>query len=78
VTGAPKKYRIYHRVSKKKYLHGKRVYEYERFYVPVPKRFQHLVKPFARRDLKVKVEQETEGFVMKVQVRPSQKQTKKA
>jgi hypothetical protein len=78
VTGAPKKYRIYRRVSRKKYLHGKRVYEYERFYVPVPKRFQHLVKPFARRDLKVKVEQETEGFVMKVQVRPSQKQTKKA
>ena len=32
-------------VSKKKYLHGKRVYEYERFYVPVPKRFQQIVKP---------------------------------
>jgi len=48
--------RIYRRVSKKKYLHGKRVYEYEMFYVPVPKRFQQIMKPFANHDVKVKAE----------------------
>jgi hypothetical protein len=60
--------RIYRRISKKKYLHGKKVYEYERFYVPVPKRFQQIVKPFVSQDIKVKVEPETEGFIVKVQV----------
>ena len=61
--------RIYRHISKKKYLHGKRVYEYERFYVPVPKRFQQIVKPFASQDIKVKVEPETEGFVIRIKVR---------
>ena len=61
--------RIYHRVSRKKYLHGKRVYEYERFYVPVPKRFQQYVKPFANQDVKVRVEPEKEGFIIRVQTR---------
>jgi len=59
--------RIYRRVSRKKYLHGKRVYEYERFYVPVPKRFQHLVKQFAFKDLRIRVEQDARGFVVRVQ-----------
>ena len=61
--------RIYRHVSKKKYLHGKRTYKYERFYVPVPKRFQQIVKPFVDQDIKIKVEPEAEGFVMRIQVR---------
>jgi hypothetical protein len=61
--------RIYHRVSKKKYQHGKRVYEYERFYVPVPKRYQQIVKPFASQEAKVKVEPDAEVFVIGIQVR---------
>jgi len=61
--------RIYRRVSKKNYLHGKRVYEYERYYVPVPKRFQQYVKPFVNQDVRVKVEPEKEGFTVRVQTR---------
>jgi len=60
--------RIYRRISKKKYLHGKRVYEYERFYVPVPKRFQQIVKAFAHKNLRIKVERDAKGFIVRVQV----------
>ena len=58
--------RIYRRVSKKNYLHGKAIYEYERFYLPVPKMFQHIVRPFVGKDLKVKIEPDKDGFVVKV------------
>jgi len=58
--------RIYRRVSRKNYLHGKAIYEYERFYVPVPKLFQHIVEPFVGKDLKVKVEPDQDGFVVKI------------
>jgi len=54
--------RIYRRVSKKDYLHGKRVYEYERLYIPIPKRYTHLLKIFIGKNLKVEVEQNQEGF----------------
>jgi len=63
--------RIYRRISKKNYLHGKAIYEYERFYIPIPKKFQKIVKPFVGQDLRVKVEQEKDGFVVKVQPRGS-------
>ncbi|MBS7615538.1 hypothetical protein KEJ18_07430 [Candidatus Bathyarchaeota archaeon] len=66
--------KIYRRVSKKSYLHGKRVYSYERFYVPVPKRFHNIIKAFLSRELKVKVEPEGEGFIVRVQAVPRPKQ----
>jgi hypothetical protein len=55
--------------SKKKYLNGKRVYEYERLYIPIPKRYLQILKPFIGKNVKVKVEPETEGFVIRIQVR---------
>ena len=60
--------RLYRRVVKKDYLHGKAVYEYERFYVPVPKRYHDLVRPFLGVDLEIKVEpvEGGGGFVVKV------------
>ncbi len=60
--------RIYRRVSKKKY-HNKALYEYERFFVPVPKRYHDFVRPFTGKDVKVKVESVENGFVLKVQLR---------
>lgn len=66
--------RIYRHVSKKKYLHGKRVYEYQKFYVPVPKRFEQIMKSFASQDINIRVEPEAEGFMMRIQVRRRHKQ----
>jgi hypothetical protein len=60
--------KIYLRTSKKKYLHGKRVYEYERLYVPVPRPCKHIVKPFVKKDIKVRTEQDVDGFTMKVRL----------
>ncbi|MEM2112395.1 MAG: hypothetical protein QXX08_11060 [Candidatus Bathyarchaeia archaeon] len=66
--------KIYRRVSKKNYLHGKRTYAYERFYVPVPKRFHNLIKAFLGRELKVRVEPEGDSIIVKIQAvsRPKQ------
>jgi hypothetical protein len=58
--------RIHRWVSRKKYLHDKAAYEYERFCVPVPKRFQDIVKPFAGREVKIKIEPHEAGFTVKV------------
>ncbi|MBS7657427.1 hypothetical protein KEJ33_05840 [Candidatus Bathyarchaeota archaeon] len=66
--------KIYRRVSKKNYLHGKRTYAYERFYVPVPKRFHNLIKAFLGKELKVKVELAAEGFTVRVQAVSRSKQ----
>ena len=43
--------KIHSWVSRKKYLHNKAAYEYERFCVPVPKRLQSIVKPSQLRNL---------------------------
>ena len=59
--------RLYRRVSRKRYF-GKAVYEYERFYVPVPKRFNDIVKPFLGKDLEVTVEKRDDGFLLYARV----------
>ena len=58
--------KIHHWVSRKKYLNNKAAYEYERFCVPVPKQFQNIVKPFAGKDVKIKIEPHEDGFTAKV------------
>ena len=68
--------RIYRRISGKKYLQGKAVYRYEQLYIPVPKRFQSIVRPFLEQDLKIKIEPDGEGFVIKTHVISRPKQTK--
>ena len=58
--------KIHSWVSRKKYLHNKAAYEYERFCVPVPKRLQNIVRPFAGKDVKIKIEPHEDGFTMQV------------
>jgi len=65
-----RKYRIYRCVSKKNYLHGKAVYQYERFYVPVPKHHHHIARAFIGKDLEVEVKKEGDGFVLHVRPPP--------
>jgi len=44
--------------SRKRYLGGKRVYEYERLFVGLPAKFRDAVEPFLNRDLDVDVRRE--------------------
>jgi len=43
--------RIQCRVSRKRYLGSKRIYEYERISLNVPHKFHNKVKPFLKQDL---------------------------
>ena len=54
--------RIQRKVSKKRYLHGKHTYTYERLYVPIPKRFHDKVKPFLNKNLKIEVRRKNNGL----------------
>ena len=58
--------RLYRRVVKKDYLHGKAVYRYERFYIPVPRRYHDLVRPFLGVELNIQVEPAEDGFTVRV------------
>jgi hypothetical protein len=58
--------KIHHWVSRKKYLRNKAAYGYERFCVPVPKQFQNIVRSFASKDVKIKIEPQEDGFTMQV------------
>ena len=69
--------RIHRWTLRKKYLHSKAVYRYERFCVPVLKRFQDIVKPFAGREVKIKIELQEDGFTMQVHLSSEEGQTNK-
>jgi hypothetical protein len=68
--------KIHSWVSRKKYLHNKAAYEYERFCVPVPKRLQSIVKPFAGREVNIKIEPHKDGFTMQVHLSSRPKTSK--
>ena len=53
--------RIQRKVSKRRYLDGKRTYTYERLYIPIPKEFHDLVEPFLNKNLKVEVRPKNDG-----------------
>jgi hypothetical protein len=47
--------RIQRRVSRKRYLNSKRVYEYERVSLHIPRKYHELIKPFLNQDFGVSV-----------------------
>ena len=49
--GHPELVRIQCRVSRKRYLGSKQVYEYERMSLDIPRKFHSKVKPFLKQDL---------------------------
>ena len=49
--GYPELVRIQRRVSRKRYLESKYVYEYERISLDIPRKFHKTVKPFLKQDL---------------------------
>jgi hypothetical protein len=68
--------KIHSWVSRKKYLHNKAAYGYERFCVPVPKRFQSFVKPFAGREVNINIIPHKDGFTMQVRLSSRPKTSK--
>ena len=53
--GHPELVRVQCRVSSKRYLGSKYVYEYERLSLDIPRKFHSKVKPFLKQDLDVDV-----------------------
>jgi len=45
--------RIQRRVSRKRYLNSKRVYEYERVSLHIPRKYHELIRPFLKQDFGV-------------------------
>jgi hypothetical protein len=43
------------RIAKKRYLNSKRVYEYERVSLHIPRKYHELIKPFLNQDFGVSV-----------------------
>ena len=43
--------RIQSRISRKRYLHSKQTYKYERISLHIPRKFHNKVKPFLKQDL---------------------------
>jgi len=56
--------RIQRRVSRKRYLNSKRVYEYERVSLHIPRRYHELIKPFLNQDFVVSVAAEKDIIVI--------------
>jgi len=50
--------RIQRRVSRKRYLNSKRVYEYERVSLHIPRKYHELIKQFLKQDFTVRVIEE--------------------
>jgi len=47
--------RIHCRVSRKRYLGSKQVYEYERMSLHIPSKFHKIVRPFLKQDLNMDI-----------------------
>ena len=47
--------RLQKRLARKRYLKSKRVYEYERISLHIPKEFHEAIKPYLEEDLDLKV-----------------------
>jgi hypothetical protein len=56
--------RIQRRVSRKRYLNSKRVYEYERISLHIPKKFHEATKPYLEQDLDLRVTIEKDSLVV--------------
>lgn len=63
--------RITRKLSKKKYCHGKNVYTYERFYMPIPKKFHEKIKPFLNKSLGIEVKLMNDS--LEIVCKPSEK-----
>jgi hypothetical protein len=64
--------KIQRKTHKKQYLQGKGTYKYERLYLPIPKRFNELLKPFLNQTLNIEVKNEADGFTITLSKKPAE------
>ena len=57
--------------SRKRYLGGKKVYEYERLRVEIPSRFKRVVEPFLGQDLEMDVGYREDRVIITLRRKPS-------
>jgi hypothetical protein len=56
--------RLQKRLARKRYLNSKRVYEYERISLHIPRKYHELIKPFLNQDFGVSVAAEKDIIVI--------------
>lgn len=56
--------RLQKRLARKRYLKSKRVYEYERISLPIPKKFHEAIKPFLEKEVNIDVKLEDDVVVI--------------
>ena len=56
--------RIQRRIAKKRYLHSKRIYQYGRVSLHIPRKFHEMIKPFLKRDLEMKITAQNGSLVI--------------
>jgi len=67
--GCPELARIQRRVTRKRYLRSKQMYEYERMSLDIPRKFHSKVKPFLKQDLDMDVA--TKGNYLAITLTPT-------
>ena len=61
--------RFQFRLARKSYLRGKRVYEYGRISLNMPKKYHPLIIPLLKRDMEIKVTAQDGGVLISVNPR---------
>ncbi|MCJ7431062.1 hypothetical protein MUO83_07635 [Candidatus Bathyarchaeota archaeon] len=56
--------RLQRRLARKRYLNSKRVYEYERISLHIPKKFHETIKPYLNQDFDLRVTIEKDPLVV--------------
>jgi hypothetical protein len=56
--------RLQLRISKTKYLNGKRTYQYKRMSLPIPRRFHEIMESLLKRDINVNISSDQNGDVL--------------
>jgi len=64
--------KIQRKIHKRLYLEGKRTYKYERLYLPIPKRFNELLKPYLNQKLNTEVKNEGDRCTITLSKMPTE------
>jgi len=58
--------RLQRRLARKRYLNSKRMYEYERVSLPIPKNFHDMIRSFSKEDLDLEAKVEKGSLILKL------------
>ena len=64
--------KIQRKIHKRLYLRGKGTYKYERLYLPIPKRFDKLLKPYLNQKLNMEVKNEGNRLIITLSKMPTE------